>query len=58
MCCEYFRKCVKILREGGQREKLGHDIAENDVERLGSTTVSIVIETTGKETGQAEVFGL
>jgi len=45
---------LKILREEAQHEKLGRDIAENEVGRFGSTTVSIVIETTGKKTGQAE----
>jgi len=45
---------MKILREGGQYKKLGRDIAENEVGWLGSTTVSIVIETTGKKTGEAE----
>lgn len=51
---EYDFRMLKIFREGGQHEKLGRDIAENEVGRLGSTTVSIVIETTGKKTGEAE----
>jgi len=45
---------LQILREEAQYEKLGRDIAENEVGRFGSTTVSIVIETTGKKIGQAE----
>lgn len=45
---------VENLREGGQHEKLGRDVVENEVGWLGSTTVSIVIETTGKKTGEAE----
>lgn len=50
---------LKILGEEGQFEKLGRDIAVNEVEWFGSTTVSIVIETTGKKTEEeAEVFGL
>jgi len=51
---EYDFRILKILRERGQHEKLGRDIAENEVGWLGSTTVSIVIEMTGKKTGEAE----
>lgn len=50
---EYDFRMLKILREEGQHEKLGRDIAENEVGWLGSTTVSIVIETTGKKIGEA-----